>query len=787
MTSLSPPPSTQQVVLAVSGMKCAGCVRAVEKRLQQQPGVATAVVNLVTEQAAIEYVPQEVEPASLAQVLTTAGFPSHIQNREEDAEPLPLQPLKEIQPLVLATVLVVLSGVGHLGHIPGFTVPWLTSIQFHWGLATLALLGPGRPILQEGWQGLWQNRPNMNTLISLGSVTAYLASVVAVVWPQLYWDCFFDAPVMIVGLILLGRALEAQARGRTKASLEKLLALQPMVARWLPNPETQPDQAVDIPVRDVQIGAWLQVLPGDKFPVDGRVLEGSTLVDEAMLTGEAMPVPKASGDEVVAGTLNQSALITIEATRTGQQTTLAQIIDLVETAQTRKAPIQQFADRVAGYFTYGVLAIATLTFLFWVGIGVHLWPDVLASGTLPMVHSPDVGMAEMIPRSAGILLGLKLAIAVLVIACPCALGLATPTAILVGTSLGAERGLLIRGGDVLEQVDRLDTLIFDKTGTLTTGHPQVTDYWVSEGLPALPVGDHISSQTVLQLAASLEKGSRHPLATAIVEQADAQELAYASATALETVPGCGIEGQLDEAFIRLGSAQWLRDCGIVIPPQDQHQGHQLAQAGKTLIHLANDQTYVGGLAVQDTLRSDAAQTLKDLKGLGLRIQMLTGDQAETAHIVAQELGLEPTAVQAGVAPGDKAAVIADLQAQGHQVGMVGDGINDAPALAQADVGISLSGGTDVAIETAQIILMSGEANPLYRLVDVLRLSRATFRKIQQNLFWALIYNLIGLPIAAGILLPKFGILLSPASSAALMAFSSVSVVANSLQLRRLSL
>lgn len=787
MTSLSPPPSTQQVVLAVSNMKCAGCVQAVEKRLQQQSGVATAVVNLVTEQAAIEYIPQEVEPDRLAQVLTTAGFPSHIQNREEEAETPAPQTLKEIQPLVLATVLVVMSGIGHLGHIPGFTLPWLTSIQFHWGLATLALLGPGRPILQEGWRGLWQNRPNMNTLISLGSVTAYLASVVAVVWPQLYWDCFFDAPVMIVGLILLGRALEAQARGRTKASLEKLLALQPMVARWLPNPETQPDQAVDIPVRDVQIGAWLQVLPGDKFPVDGRVLEGSTLVDEAMLTGEAMPVPKASGDEVVAGTLNQSALIMIEATRTGQQTTLAQIIDLVETAQTRKAPIQQFADRVAGYFTYSVLAIATLTFLFWVGIGVHLWPDVLAQGTLPMMHSPDIGMAEMAPRSAGILLGLKLAIAVLVIACPCALGLATPTAILVGTSLGAERGLLIRGGDVLEQVDRLDTLIFDKTGTLTTGHPQVTDYWVSEGLPALPLAEPLSSQTVLQLAASLEKGSRHPLATAIVEQADAQELAYVSATALETVPGCGISGQLDEAFIRLGSAQWLRDCGIVIPPQDQHQGHQLAQAGKTLVHLAINQTYVGGLAVQDTLRSDAAQTLKDLKSLGLRIQMLTGDQAETAHIVAQELGLDPTAVQAGVAPGAKAAVIANLQAQGHQVGMIGDGINDAPALAQADVGISLSGGTDVAIETAQIILMSGEANPIYRLVDVLRLSRATFRKIQQNLFWALIYNLIGLPIAAGILLPKFGILLSPASSAALMAFSSVSVVTNSLQLRRLSL
>ena len=503
-----------------------------------------------------------------------------------------------------------------------------------------------------------------------------------------------------------------------------------------------------------------------------------------MLTGEAMPVPKAPADEVVAGTLNQSALVTIEATRTGKQTTLAQIIDLVETAQTRKAPIQQFADRVAGYFTYGVLAIATLTFLFWVSIGVHLWPDVLIQGTLPMMHSPDLVPAEMAPRAASILLGLKLAIAVLVIACPCALGLATPTAILVGTSLGAERGLLIRGGDILEQVDRLDTLVFDKTGTLTAGHPQVTDYWISEGLSTLPMGDSPSPQTVLQLAASLEKGSRHPLATAIVEKADAQAFSCRSATELETVPGYGVQGQIVGHLTRLGSTQWLQDCGIEIPEQDQQQGQQLAQAGKTVVHLAVDQIYMGGLAIQDTLRPDAVQTLEELKRWGVQIQMLTGDQAATAYSVAQELGLEATAVQAGVTPADKAAVIADLQAQGYRVGMIGDGINDAPALAQADVGIALSGGTDVAIETAQIILMSGEANPLYRLVDVLRLSRATFRKIQQNLFWALIYNLIGLPVAAGILLPQFGILLSPASSAALMAFSSVSVVTNSLWLRR---
>ena len=798
MTSLSPSPNPQATpttVLSVSGMKCAGCVQAVEKRLQKQPGVSAAVVNLVTEQAAIEYMPQEVAPEDLAQLLTTAGFPSHVQDRAQAgisssvAEPSIARYLQQIQHLVLAAILVILSGIGHLGHFPGLIWPWLTSIQFHWGLATLALLGPGRSILGEGWQGLRQNRPNMNTLVSLGSVTAYLASVVAVVWPQLYWDCFFDAPVMIVGLILLGRALEAQARGRTKISLEKLLALQPMVARWLPSPDAQPHHAVEIAVQDVQIGAWLQILPGDKFPVDGQVLAGQTLVDEAMLTGEAMPIPKAPGDSVAAGTLNQSSLVTIEATRTGQQTTLAQIIELVETAQTRKAPIQHFADRVAGYFTYGVLAIATLTFLFWVGIGVHLWPDVMVQGTLPMLHDPGLVSAEIAPRAASILLGLKLAIAVLVIACPCALGLATPTAILVGTSLGAERGLLIRGGDILEQVHHLDTIVFDKTGTLTSGHPVVTDYWLSASNPAIPEWTSpLTPETILQIAATLEVGGRHPLATAIVEQAQMRQLSLFPATDLETIPGGGVLGQIDYYPARLGSATWLQDCGIEIPTAEQQQGERLALMGKSIVYLAVANTYIGAIAVQDTLKPDAAQTIHQLRTMGLQVRMLTGDQTATALAIAQELNLEASDIEAEVNPADKAEAIARLQAQGHRIGMVGDGINDAPALAQAEVGVALSGGTDVAMETAQIILMSGQAgsNSLSSLVDVLRLSRATFRKIQQNLFWAFVYNLIGLPIAAGILLPQFGILLSPASSAAIMAVSSVSVVTNSLQLRRLS-
>lgn len=786
MTSLSPPPST--VVLSVSGMKCAGCVQAVEKRLQQQPGVTTAVVNLVTEQAAIEYLPQEIEPDQLAQALTTAGFPSCVQNREREGVASSTQPLQDIQPLIMATILVVLSGLGHLGHIPGMALPWLTSIQFHWGLATLALLGPGRPLLVEGWQGLRRNQPNMNTLISLGSVTAYIASVVAVVWPQLYWDCFFDAPVMIVGLILLGRALEAQARGRTKASLEKLLALQPMVARWLPNPDQQPEQSVEIPVQDVQVGAWLQILPGDKIPVDGRVLKGNTLIDEAMLTGEAMPVPKAPGDLVAAGTLNQSALMTIEATRTGKHTTLTQIIDLVETAQTRKAPIQKFADQVAGYFTYGVLAIATLTFVFWVSFGVHLWPDVLGQGTLPMLHNQDLTVPDISPQSASILLGLKLAIAVLVIACPCALGLATPTAILVGTTLGADQGLLIRGGDVLERVHQLDTVIFDKTGTLTSGHPKVTDCWVANPVSSLPDWAlPVSPNTVLQVAASAEIGGRHPLATAIIEQAQSQALPLLPVTHIEVIPGCGIKGQLNDSSLHLGAAAWLQASGIPIPEHEQRRSQELAQAGKSIVYVAVADTYLGGIAVQDTVRPDALQTIQQLQQMGLQVMMLTGDQSATAQTIAQDLHLSSTAVQTEMTPVDKAKIVAQLQEQGHQVGMVGDGINDAPALAQANIGIALSSGTDIAVESAEIILMSSETRQLSCLIDVLQLSRATFRKIQQNLFWAFIYNLVGLPIAAGLLLPQFGFALSPASSAALMAFSSISVISNSLQLKRLPL
>jgi P-type Cu2+ transporter len=760
------------IALDVTGMRCAGCVQTVEKRLLQQAGVFTAAVNLVTQTAMVEGESGIITPQHLADTLTQLGFPSQVRfqsgdqslNQFEQADP---QVEKSDYGLAIALLLLVFSAVGHLEQMGGLALPVLSTLWFHAGLATVALLGPGRPILREGWQGLRHNAPNMSTLISLGAGCAYLTSLVALFVPSLGWECFFDEPVMIIGFILLGRSLEARARSQTGASLRALLSLQPTVARWLKTVESA--QTVTIPVQQVKVGDWLQVLPGDQFPVDGRLKLGQTLVDESMLTGEAMPIAKAAGDLVMAGTLNQSGAVILEATGTGAETALAQIIALVEAAQMRKAPIQRLADTVASYFTYGVLAIATLTFLFWYFLGSRLPLPALHTG---MEHG-QVRMAEM--TVSPLLLSLKLAIAVLVIACPCALGLATPTAILVGTSLGAERGLLIRGGDVLERVQQLDTVVFDKTGTLTLGQPVVQDYWLAEGW---------LRQDLLQAAASVEQGVRHPLADAITQAA--QGLSLPPTSDYRTEPGQGAVAQVAETTVCLGSSDWLQQQGIAIADAALEWGQTLTTTGSSLVYVATAGACVGAIALTDQLRPDAAKTVAELQRLGLTVMVLTGDQAVAAQAVLEPLDLPTELILANVRPAAKAAAIAQLQAAGRQVAMIGDGINDAPALAQANVGIGLASGTDVAIEAAQIVLMRG-SNQETRLTDVaaaIRLSRQTFRKIQQNLFWACAYNLIGIPVAAGVLLPSFGIILSPAIAGGMMALSSVCVVTNSLLLRR---
>lgn len=792
--------SPTMVTLVVEGMQCAGCVRTVEKKLQQQPGVISASVNLVTEKALIAYQPQAAEPHQLSAVLTQAGFPSQpqtdAQSSPSESDPREAnrrQLIDSIQKMAIALSLVILSGIGHLSEWTGWTLPGLSGIWFHWGLATLALLGPGRSMLIDGWRSLWQNAPNMNTLVSLGTVSSYSASLVALLFPGLNWECFFDEPVMIVGLILLGRTLEQQARGRATLAFRSLLALQPTVARWLPHPLQDQSQSIEIPVEQVQVGTWLQVLPGEKIPVDGEIRVGQTLVDESMITGEPLPVAKGVGDRVTGGTLNQSGVITLWVTQTGTHTTLSQIIQLVEAAQTRKAPIQRLADTVAGYFTYGVMAIAALTFLFWYGWGTHFWStaDLVptmhlhqAANGFQSIFGHQGGLAAVSSAPSPLLLSLKLAIAVLVVACPCALGLATPTALLVGTSLGAERGLLIRGGDVLEQVQALDTIVFDKTGTLTTGQPVVTDYWLT---PEPPLARQSTPEQLLQIAATVESQVKHPLSQAIQQAAQAQALALLAGTDFHFEAGAGVAATVADQRVYLGSQDWLSQQGIVLPPGDQARAKALATAGHSLVYVAIAGQFAGGIAVADTLKPDAIATLADLRSLGLTIKILTGDHRQAATTLGTALDLDPADVLADVRPAEKAAVIAELQAQGHRVAMVGDGSNDAPALAQADVGIALSSGTDVAIETAQIVLIHGpgltESAPLQAVAAALHLSRATFRKIKQNLFWAFAYNLIGIPIAAGILLPTWGILLSPAAAGAMMAFSSVSVVTNSLLLR----
>lgn len=767
-------PQTETIALDVDGMKCAGCVNAVERQLQQNSGVVSARVNLITAVAVVEYETTAIKPETLAAKLTQTGFPSQIRQSDrsiqqaavENAAKREQQQQQQSKQLITAIVLLIFSSIGHLNHLGFPYIPVLSNIWFHLVLATLALLIPGRTLLIDGWRSLSHGMPNMNTLVGLGTLSAYLSSCVALVLPQLGWECFFDEPVMLLGFILLGRTLEGKARDRATSALEKLISLQPGTARLIGNQENTEGAEIAIPVEQVKIGEWLRVLPGEKIPVDGEIIAGKTEIDESMLTGESITVTKGIADVVRAGTINHLGTITIEVTGTGKDTALAKIINLVEKAQTRKAPVQQLADTVAGYFAYGVMAIAAATFLFWYFIGTNIWSEVLVASNHSMHAMGDMVMTT---ATSPLLLSLKLAIAVLVIACPCALGLATPTAILVGTSIGAERGILIKGGDILEKVHQLDTVVFDKTGTLTMGYPQVTDL--------VPLTD-ITSDRLLQLAASVESGSNHPLAKAIVTAAQNRGLSLLATTDFETAIGLGMSATIADESIHIGNREWLSQQQILLSPQAELLAESWAKAGKTVIYLALSGNLVGLIALEASLRPEAADTVKQLQDLGLTIVLLTGDRQEVADAIAKKLNLDR--VIAEVKPDRKAEIVKSLQQEATAtVAVVGDGINDAPALAQADVGISLQDSTDVAIETADIVLMK---NNLLDVIQSIKLSKATVNKIRQNLGWALAYNTVAIPIAAGALLPQFNILLSPVWAAVAMASSSIIVVTNSILL-----
>jgi len=549
---------------------------------------------------------------------------------------------------------------------------------------------------------------------------------------------YFDTAAVIIVLILLGRLLEALAKGRTSEAIRKLVGLQAKTARVIRDGREQ-----DIPVEEVRIGDLVLVRPGEKVPVDGVIREGYSAVDESMITGESLPVEKRKGDPVIGATLNKTGAFRFEATKVGKDTVLAQIIRLVEEAQGSKAPIQRLADRVAGVFVPIVIAIAIATFLVWWWLG---------------------------PAPAA-LFGLLSFVAVLIIACPCALGLATPTAIMVGTGKGAEHGILIRGGEILEAAHRLTAVVFDKTGTLTEGRPSVTDLVARDGL---------TEAGLLSLAASLEKGSEHPLGEAIVREAEGRGLALSAADAFEAVPGRGVRGAVAGRKVLLGNERMLAEEGIA-PGTLAAEAERLAAAGKTPMFVVVEGRASGIIAVADTLKAGSREAVERLHRLGLQVVMLTGDNRRTAEAIARSVGIDR--VKAEVLPEDKVAVVKELQAEGQVVAMVGDGINDAPALAASDIGIAMGTGTDVAMEAADITLVKGD---LRGVVTSIELSRRTLRTIKQNLFWAFIYNILGIPVAAGVLYPLFGVWLDhmPMIAAAAMALSSVSVVTNSLRLRR---
>ena len=758
----------QTVVLDVEGMKCGGCVRSVERTLLDQPGVQRADVNLVSRAAWLDLAESEGSVEAVLQALADRGFPARERSLNQPLETPGSDDAagqswwRQWRQLMVALLLLLLSVLGHLSEAGRLSLPVIGSLPFHASLATVALIGPGRPILVGGVLAARSGAPSMDTLVGLGVGSAYLASLVALFWPQVGWPCFFNEPVMLLGFVLLGRFLEERARYRTGQALKQLAQLQPETARLLLD---------DGAIREVRVGALrpgerVQLLPGDRVPVDGVVMQGHSAVDVSSLTGEPLPLEAEPGTELASGSLNLEAPLAMEVQRVGSETALARIIQLVEQAQARRAPIQGLADRVAGRFCYFVIGLALAAFLFWWLIGADLWPQVLEASAPGMMAHPmhHAGLGSGAETPIG--LALQLAIAVLVVACPCALGLATPTVITVATGLAARRGWLFRGGDVLETAAGLDQVVFDKTGTLTLGRPLVT---------AIRADD---PERLLQLAASLEQTSRHPLAHALLQEAQRREIPLLPVSQVRNVTGEGLIGRLEACGteVRVGKPEWLQGTGL---SWGEAFTTWQAKTEGTLVAVAEADRLLGLVQIEDQLRSDVLTALQQLRKQGLQLAMFSGDREVAVRRLGQQLGFAESELGWQMRPEQKLARLEQLGRQ-RQVAMVGDGINDAPALAAADLGIAIGTGTQIAQDTADLVLLGDR---LDNLPEALRLARRTLAKVRQNLTWAFGYNLIALPIAAGALLPSHGLLLSPPLAALLMALSSVTVVVNALALR----
>ncbi len=737
----------ERLTLPVRGMHCAACVGKVEQALTGVPGVETASVNLATERATVAFDPARADVGALQAAVAAAGYElaeaptprgSEAEAREQAARELEQRRLG--RRWRLGALLSVPLLVGGMPDFFPWAPAWLRDPWVQLALATPVQLWVGATFHAGFLRDLRHRTASMDTLVSLGTSAAYFFSVAITLWPHVFHAAgampYYETAAVVITLVLLGRWLEARARGRTSEAIRRLVGLAPRTARVL-----RAGAEIDVPTAAVEVGDLVRVRPGERLPVDGVVVEGGSTVDESMLTGESMPVDKAPGAVVSGGTVNGTGGFVFRATRVGSETTLARIVALVEEAQGSRAPIQRLADRVAAVFVPVVLVIAALTFIGW-------W---LVGPAPALVHA------------------LTNAVAVLVIACPCAMGLATPTAIMVATGRGAEHGVLIRSAAALERLSAATIAVFDKTGTLTMGRPVVTD---------VVVGPGIAEADVLALAAAAEQGSEHPLGAAIVTRAKEQGLALPAVGEFQTVPGQGIDALAPDGRVLVGNHALMQARGLEVESLASRAA-ELAAEGKTVVYVAFAGHVLGLLAVADTLKPDAAAAVAMLRRRGLEVVMLTGDQRLTALAIARLAGIER--VVAEVQPAAKSREIAVLQADGDVVVMVGDGINDAPALAQADVGIAMGSGTDVAIEAADVTLMRSEVTGVVVALD---LSRRTIRIVKQNLAWAFGYNVVLIPVAAGVLYPLAGVLLSPMLAGAAMAFSSVSVVANSLRLRR---
>ena len=766
-----PATSSETLDLNVTGMTCAACQANVQRALKRQPGVADASVNLMTGQARVVFDPSLVQPPQLVAAVETVGYGADIPAAETSAvaaqEARDAAQAEEFRTLARRAAFAAAAWVATM--VAMMVVPRGAGGAHGWiqlAFTVPVMLGPGLDLYRRGFRALWHRAPDMNSLVSVGTGAAFVYSLLATVWPQLFTsgglepNVYYEAVIIIIGLVLAGRAMEARAKRQTASALRKLAALQPTTARVVDDGEER-----EVPVDRVRPGAVLLVRPGERIPVDGEVLDGTTAVDESMLTGESMPVAKKPGDRVIGATINRTGAITFRATAVGPDSVLSQIVRLMRNAQASRAPIQELADRVSAVFVPTVMVLAAATFVIWFAL----------EDTAPLVRA------------------FSAAVSVLIIACPCAMGLAVPTAVMVATGRGAALGVLIKGGEALQRAGDVRTIVLDKTGTLTEGRPAVVDVWTAPG---------VDRDAMLRRVAAVERLSEHPVAEAIARHAREETQGQAikarptitspAASDFIAEPGRGVRAVVEGRRVVAGNAAWMRENGID-PEPALAAAEKFAAEGKTAVLAAVDgaartdadnKTVIGSsvdvavLAIADPLRPTSRQAVQELRAMGLDVVMLTGDARSTAEAIAAQAGIGR--VVAEVLPSGKVEEIRRLQATGVTVAMVGDGINDAPALAQADVGIAVGSGTDIALDAADIALLRAD---LRGVVSAMRLSRRTMRTMKQNLFWAFVYNVIGIPVAAGALYPFFRILLTPVVASAAMAFSSVSVVTNSLRLR----